>query len=114
METIKKIDALCARCGTEIKNADVGFKFFLPTPKTNGNIKSCEVCPDCFKAHVEGPPNKLVELRIDRAPLIEWICLRCGARQTAAREPEFCVPIDQGGCDRRGCMNEKGKAPKRW
>ena len=114
MKSEQVIDGLYARCGTELKNDDTGLKFFLPAPKTNGKIRSCESCVDCFKAHVEAPPNQLVEMRFDRPTLKEYECIRCGATQVAARVPEFCLPLDRGGCDRRGGMVEKGKKPLRW
>ena len=112
MEMNDAIYGLCARCGTEIK--DRYPKFFLPTPKTNGKIRSCECCSDCFKAFIEGPPNTLVEIRFKDLVVTEWKCIRCGAVQHASKQPENCLPLDQGGCDRRGGMVEKGKAPRRW
>jgi hypothetical protein len=114
MKTETVIQGLCARCGTELMPDDTGLKFFLPAPKTNGNVKSCECCLDCFKAFVESPPNELVEMRFDRPVLKDWQCARCGARQRATMEPEYCSPLDQGGCDRRGGMLEEGKTPLRW
>lgn len=96
MKQTKVIHGLCARCGTEVK--DVYPKFFLPTPKTNGKIRSSVVCLDCFKAYIDSQTPELVAVEVQPdAPM--WVCQRCGANIISGHYPSVC-PSERGGCGR--------------
>lgn len=96
MKKTTVIHGLCARCGTEVK--DVYPKFYLPTPKTSGKIRSSEVCLDCFKAYVDSQHTEHVVIEA-RPEVAMWECQRCGANIHSAHYPSVC-PTERSGCGR--------------